>query len=287
MTGTILNIATVLLGTALGVVLGGRFSPRLQETVLRGLGLITGVIGIQMALETENILIVLGAVVLGGMLGEWWRIEDRLNSVGAWLEARFNRGDDTADAEGGNRFVRGFVTASLLFCIGPMAVLGAVQDGLTGDYSLLATKSMLDGFSSLAFSSSLGIGVGFAVLPILIYQGGISLLAAQAQTLLSTAMITEMTATGGVLIVALSISTLLEIKPIRVGNFLPALLIAPLIVALRDALLPDPVALLNQAAFAIPLVMVVGAAPRAGRRKPGGKTLLARRRSDTIRTDHS
>jgi uncharacterized membrane protein YqgA involved in biofilm formation len=227
------------------------------------------VIGIQMALETENILIVLGAVVLGGILGEWWRIEDRLNSVGAWLEARFNRGNDDPQSEDGNRFVRGFVTASLLFCIGPMAVLGAVQDGLTGDYSLLATKSMLDGFSSLAFSSSLGIGVGFSALPILIYQGGMSLLAAQAQAVFTDGMITELTATGGVLIMALSISTLLEIKPIRVGNFLPALLIAPLIVAVRDALISDPLALINQVGFAIPLVMLVCAPPGKGHRQPG------------------
>lgn len=273
MTGTFINIATVLLGTALGVVLGARFSPRLQETVLHGLGLITTVIGIQMALETENILIVLGAVVLGGILGEWWRIEDRLNSVGAWLEARFNRGKDEPPSEDGNRFVRGFVTASLLFCIGPMAVLGAVQDGLTGDYSLLATKSMLDGFSSLAFSSSLGIGVGFSALPILVYQGGMSLLAAQAQAVFTDGMITELTATGGVLIIALSISTLLELKPIRVGNFLPALLIAPLIVAVRDALLADPIALMNQVGFAIPLVMLVHAAPGKGHREFGCRSI--------------
>ena len=226
MTGTILNIVTVLVGSALGVTLGGRLSDSMRETVLRGLGLVTLVIGLQMAFETANILIVLGAVLVGGILGEWWGIEARLNRLGAWLEARFNRGG----GEGSNRFIKGFVTASLLFCVGPMTILGSIQDGLSGDYRLLAIKAMLDGFASLAFASSLGIGVAFSALVILIYQGGLSLLAAQAQALLAPAMIAEMTATGGVLIIGLGLSTLLEIKPIRVGNFLPALLIAPLVV---------------------------------------------------------
>jgi uncharacterized membrane protein YqgA involved in biofilm formation len=227
MTGTILNIITVLIGSALGVALGGRLSDKMRETVLRGLGIVTLVIGLQMALTSANILIVLGSVLVGGILGEWGNIEEGLRKVGAALEARFNRGGDEGSA---NRFIRGFVTASLLFCVGPMTILGSIQDGLSGDYRLLAIKAMLDGFAALAFSSSLGIGVAFSTLVILIYQGSLSLLAAQAQSFLSQPMITEMTAAGGVLIVGLGISTLLEIKPIRVGNFLPALLIAPLVV---------------------------------------------------------
>lgn len=234
MTGTLINVITVLAGTALGVLLGGRLSERMSETVLRGLGLVTAGIGLQMFLETANVLIVLGAVLVGGLLGEWWNIEAGLNRAGEWLEARFNRNAD--DAEGAARFIRGFVTASLLFCVGPLAVLGAIQDGLTGDYRLLAVKSMLDGFAALAFSSTLGIGVGFSALSVLAYQGGITLAAAQAQALLSPEMVAELTATGGVLILGISISTLLEIKPIRVGNFLPALVLAPLIVAALNAL---------------------------------------------------
>jgi hypothetical protein len=234
MIGTIVNVVTVLAGSALGVLMGGRLSEKVRETVLRGLGLVTLVIGLQMALETANILIVLGSVLVGGLLGEWWGIEDGLNRLGGWLEARFNR--NNADAEGANRFIRGFVTASLLFCVGPMAILGSIQDGLNGDYRLLAIKAMLDGFASLAFASSLGIGVAFSALVVLIYQGGISLLAAQAQALLTGPMIGEMTATGGVLIMALAISTLLQVKPIRVGNFLPALVLAPLIVWALTAL---------------------------------------------------
>ena len=228
MTGTIINIITVLAGSALGVLLGSRLRAEMSETVLRGLGLVTFAIGLSMTLATANVLIVLGAVLVGGILGEWGRIEDRLNGVGSWLEERFNRGRE--DAEDGNRFIRGFVTTSLLFCVGPMTILGSIQDGLSGDYRLLAIKSMLDGFAALAFSSTLGIGVAFSALVILVFQGGLSLLAAQAQAFLTDAMIGEMTATGGILIMGLAISTLLEIKPIRVGNFLPALLIAPLVV---------------------------------------------------------
>lgn len=237
MTGTIINVVTVLAGTALGLLLGGRLTEQMSETVLRGLGLVTLAIGLQMFLDTANVLIVLGAVLLGGILGEMLDIEGALNRLGEWLEARVNRrGGDEADEEGAARFIRGFVTASLLFCVGPMSILGSIQDGLSGDYRLLAIKAMLDGFAALAFTSSLGIGVGFSVLVILLYQGGLSLAAAQAQALLTAEMIAELTATGGILIMGIGISTLLELKPIRVGNFLPALLLAPLIVAVLQAL---------------------------------------------------
>lgn len=238
MTGTWINVGTVLLGTMLGLLLGNRLGEKVRETVLRGLGLITIVIGLQMSLETQNILIVMGAILFGGMLGEWMQIEAGLEALGRWLENRFNQG---SDAEGAAKFVRGFVVTSLLFCVGPMTILGSIQDGLTGDYRLLAIKSMLDGFAALAFASSLGIGVGFSALTILIVQGGISLFAAQVQGFLTEDMITEMTATGGVMIVGLGLSSLLEIIKIRVGNLIPALLIAPLIVAIL-LLLGMPVA---------------------------------------------
>lgn len=228
MTGTIINILTVLTGSALGLLIGGRLSESARELVVRGLGLVTLVIGVQMSLETANILVVLGSVMAGGLLGDWWNIDGGLTRLGTWLEARFGGGDD--DPAEAQRFIRGFVTASLVFCVGPMTILGSIQDGLTGDYRLLAIKSMLDGFASLAFASSLGIGVAFSALTILGVQGGLSLLAAQAQAALTDPMIAEMTATGGVLLVGLAISALLEIKPIRVANYLPALLIAPLVV---------------------------------------------------------
>lgn len=229
MTGTILNIATVLLGGTIGLFFGAKLPERIRQTVLAGLGLFTAVIGIQMFLQTENAMIALGGLLIGGLLGEWWRIEDGLRALGAWLERRFN--NRTAEDQGGNRFIRGFMTASLLFCIGPMTILGSIQDGLSGNYQLLAIKSVLDGFAALAFASTLGVGVLFSSLVILVYQGGISLMAAQLQSIISDAMMTEMTAVGGILILGLALSSLLEIKPIRVGNFLPALAIAPLIVA--------------------------------------------------------
>src|SRR5574341_820463 len=232
MTGTILNIVTVLIGSALGMLIGDRLPRRARETVLRALGLTTLAIGVKMFFTSQNELIPLGAMLVGGLLGEWWRIEDRLHALGAWLERQVARGkqDGEESAEGqdpAQRFIRGFVTASLLFCVGPMTVIGSIQDGLTGDYRLLAIKSVLDGFAALAFASSLGVGVMFSALVILVYQGGLSLLAHQADALLTEPMIAEMTATGGVIIVGLAISSLLEIKPIRVGNYLPALIIAP------------------------------------------------------------
>jgi uncharacterized membrane protein YqgA involved in biofilm formation len=183
--------------------------------------------GLQMFLKTQNPLIVLGALLIGALLGEWGRIEDGLHNFGSFLERRFARDDS---AEGSARFIRGFLTASLLFCVGPMTILGSIQDGLTGDYNLLAVKAVLDGFAALAFASTLGVGVLFSVIVILVFQGGISLLAVQLSAIVTDPMLAEMTATGGVILVALAFGSLLEIKKIRAGNFLPALFIAPLIV---------------------------------------------------------
>jgi uncharacterized membrane protein YqgA involved in biofilm formation len=226
MTGTILNIATVILGSILGLIFGARIPDKLKSTVIAGMGLFTAAMGLQMFLNTENPLIVLGALLIGTLLGEWWRIEDGLHRLGEFLEQRFSREED----DGSNRFVRGFLTASLLFCVGPMTILGSIQDGLTGDYNLLAVKSVLDGFASIAFASTLGIGVAFSAIIILIYQGGISLLAGQLDAIVTPSMMNELTATGGVILIGLALSSLLEIKKIRVGNMLPGLAVAPLIV---------------------------------------------------------
>ena len=226
MTGTLLNIATVLIGGALGLLFGARIPDQLKATVISGIGLFTITMGLQMFLNTENPLIVLGSLLIGTLLGEWWKIEDGLQNLGKILEQRFSREEDN----GSNKFVRGFLAASLLFCVGPMTILGSIQDGLTGDYNLLAIKSVLDGFASLAFASTLGVGVMFSTIVILVYQGGISLLAAQLNSIVTPAMMNELTATGGVILVGLAISSLLEIKKIRVGNMLPGLVVAPLIV---------------------------------------------------------
>ena len=172
MTGTFINIAAILVGSALGILLGGRLPDRLKQTIISGLGLFTFAIGVQMFLKTQNSLVVLGSLVIGAILGEWWRLEDRLQNLGAWLEARFNRSKATeTDSASQQKFIRGFLTASLVFLVGPMAILGAVQDGLTGNYQLLAVKSMLDGFAALAFASSLGLGVAFSVVPTLHLPG--------------------------------------------------------------------------------------------------------------------
>ena len=188
MTGTLINVATVLLGGSIGLIFGSRLPERVRKTVVAGLGLFTAAIGVQMFLETQNPIIVLGSILVGGILGEWWRIEDGLSNLGGFLERRFtgNKSDQLEVAatqtefESRELFIRGFLTASLVFCVGPMTILGSIQDGLTGDYRLLAIKSVLDGFASLAFASSLGVGVLFSSLTVLIFQGGISLLAAQA-----------------------------------------------------------------------------------------------------------
>lgn len=227
MTGTILNIITVLVGGTFGLLFGARLPERLKHTVIAGMGLFTAAIGLQMFLKTETPLIVLGSLLIGALLGEWAGIEDRLQRLGRILEERFTRDPGTATD---THFVRGFLTASLLFCVGPMTILGSIQDGLTGDYQLLAVKSVLDGFASLAFASTLGVGVLFSTLVILIFQGGISLMASALSAIVTDAMLNEMTACGGVILMALAFSSLLEIKKIRSGNFLPALLVAPLIV---------------------------------------------------------
>ncbi|NIW46298.1 MAG: DUF554 family protein [candidate division Zixibacteria bacterium] len=234
MTGTLINIVTVLIGGTIGLTFGDRLPSRIKETVMGGLGLFTMAIGVQMFLKTTNPVIVLLSLLFGGLLGEWWQIERGLERFGVRMEKRFAGGDGaTTDSQ----FVRGMLTASLVFCVGPMTILGSIQDGLYGDFMLLTVKSVLDMFAALAFASTLGVGVLFSVIVLLIYQGGLSLLAGQAQALLSGEMIAEMTAAGGVILIGLAISSLLEIKKIRAGNFLPALVIAPLITPLIAALL--------------------------------------------------
>jgi len=226
--GTILNVITVLVGGGLGTFLGRRLPDNMRQTVLHGLGLVTLVLGLQMASGTANILIVMGSILVGAVLGEWWRIEERLQTLGEALQRHVNVG--TAGT-----LAQGFVTASLLFCVGPMALLGSIRDGLTGDYSLLAIKSLLDGFTSLALASTLGVGVLFSAVSILVYQGLVTLLAGLAQVGMTQAMITEMTATGGIIVLGMGFA-LLDVKRIRVGSLLPALFIAPLIVAILTAL---------------------------------------------------
>ncbi len=229
MTGTLINTIGIIFGGAIGLLLGGKLGDRIKNTVVSGLGLFTLVYGVTLFLKTQNAIIVLGAVLIGSILGEWWKIEDGLRWLGEKFETRFNQNNAM---EGSYRFIKGFLTATLLFCIGPMAILGSIQDGLTGDYQTLLIKSILDTFAAMAFASSLGIGVLFSAIPVFIYQGLISILAQQVQSFATEAMMNELSATGGVILVGLAISNILEIKKIRTGSFLPALFIAPLIVLL-------------------------------------------------------
>lgn len=221
----------VILGTILGLLFGSRLPERVRDGVLAALGLFTLVLGIRMFLETSNALIVLAALLAGVILGEWLRIEDRIESLGNQLKNSFSRSFKNQDL---SRFVEGFLAASILFCVGPMAILGSIQDGLTGDFSLLATKSVMDGFAALAFASIMGVGVAFSSLVILIFQGGLSLLAFQVQNFFTPEMIAEMSAAGGVILIGIAISNILKIRKIRTGSFLPALLLAPLFVYLLN-----------------------------------------------------
>jgi uncharacterized membrane protein YqgA involved in biofilm formation len=226
MTGTVLNVITVLIGATLGTLLGVRFPERVRETVMGALGIITLVLGLGMAV-TGNVLIVLASLLLGGMVGELLRIDERLNGLGRAMEARFERG-----GAAGN-FTKGFVTASLVFCVGPLTILGSLQDGLLGDFRLLAIKSLLDGFAGLAFASTLGIGVAFAAFTVLIYQGSLSVCAmfvgmALGSVSKDTAWVVQSTATGGAILVGIGL-LLLDLKRLRVANYIPAIVIAPLI----------------------------------------------------------
>lgn len=227
--GTLINVGAVLVGTLLGALLGGRLPLRARETVMSGLGALTMVIGLSMAFKSANLLIVMGAVLLGSITGELIGIEKWLKRLGDRFEARLTRPDSSST------FSMGFVTASLLFCIGPMAVVGAIDDALRGDVSVLAMKSVLDGFSALALASALGWGVGLSALSVLVYQGAITAAAGAVEQVMTQALVTELTATGGVLVLAMGFK-LLELKDVRVGNMLPALVYAPLITAAVVAL---------------------------------------------------
>lgn len=195
----------------------------MKSIAMQGLGLVTVLIGIKMMITTQNILIVLVSMAIGGILGELLRIELRLDAFGAKVEAKLSR-------EGGT-FAKAFVTSSLLYCMGPMAILGALQDGLTGDYSILLTKSGLDGIASIAFASTLGIGVLFSALPVAAYQGTITIGASMLEPYLTSSMINEMTATGGLLILGIALN-ILQVAKIKVGNLLPAILVAAVLASI-------------------------------------------------------
>ncbi|GHO85401.1 DUF554 domain-containing protein [Dictyobacter formicarum] len=240
MTGTLINFTTVMIGGVLGLLIGERLPDRVKTIVIAAIGLITVVMGISSGISTRNALIPLLALVIGSVIGELIDIDRRINWLGDWLKKRFSR----TDSHHSVNFTTAFVIASLQFCVGPLTILGSINDGLTGDYRLLAIKAVLDGFSAIIFASSFGIGTLFAGATILIVQGGISLLAGLVKPLLVSdphlsmaqqPRVIELAAVGGVILVGLALN-ILDIKRVKVANMLPALLVAPLLVALLSLL---------------------------------------------------
>jgi uncharacterized membrane protein YqgA involved in biofilm formation len=214
MVGTLVNTATVVVGAGLGLVVGERLPERLKSIVLTALGLITMWIGVTMVVNGQKPLLIVISVVGGAVCGELLRLEERIERLAEWLRRRTR--------SRAPQFVLGFVTASLLFCVGPMTVVGSLEDGLKGDSTLLVTKAIMDGFAALALASSLGAGVLFSFLTVLIVQGGLTLLGAHMQFAMEPGVLQPMTAVGGILILGLALR-LLGIKQIPVANFLPAL----------------------------------------------------------------
>ena len=241
--GTVLNVTTVLIGSGIGVLLGNRLPGRTREVVTDGLGLVTLLVAATSAASVLDpdlsdavgtsapVLIVLGSVLIGGICGSLLRVEDRLEGMGDAIRRRVphGRGGDR------DRFVEGFVTASLVFCVGPLTILGSLDDGLGRGIDKLALKATLDGFASIAFAASLGWGVAASALVILVVQGSLTLLAALLGDLLPDAQLAALTATGGLLLVGVGLR-LLRIRSVPVADLLPALAVAPLLVAIVAAL---------------------------------------------------
>lgn len=220
MIAAIVNGLAILFGSLIGLLFGSRLKESHTTTIVKGLSIIVLVLGIMSAIQTNDILAVILCLVFGTILGELLNVERRLDTVGGWLKARFARGKSAG------KFTEGFVTASLLFCIGSMAVMGSLDAGIHHDYSIIFSKSVIDGVVAISFAATFGPGVAFAALPVLLYQGAITLLASFAAPYLSTPVVTEMSAVGGVLLIGTGINMLgLGTERIRVGNMLPAILL--------------------------------------------------------------
>lgn len=216
MKGTIVNIITVIVGGGIGLFIGNKLPERLKKIAMEGVGLSSLALGFMLALKTDNIIIMVFSVILGGIFGEILRIENFLEGIGERIKKKLKN-------EGS--FTEGFITASLIFCVGSMTVVGAINEGLTGDATLLYTKSILDGITSIALSSTLGVGVLFSSLFILFYQGGLTMGASLVKNLLTPHTVNMITGVGGVLIIGIGLN-ILGLKKLKLSNFLPALLFA-------------------------------------------------------------
>ncbi|HIU93724.1 MAG TPA: DUF554 domain-containing protein [Candidatus Aphodomorpha intestinavium] len=235
MLGTIVNAGAVVLGGGLGLLLKKGLPARISEAIMGGVGLVVLYIGVSGALAGENVLVAVLSVVLGGALGAWMDIDAALNRLGARAQAAFaggggKSGADGADgAGGGSRFAEGFVSASLLFCVGAMAVVGSLQSGLTGEHSTLFAKALIDGVSAMVFASAMGAGVLLSAAAVLLYQGAITLLASLLAPVLSDAAVAEMTCAGSLLIVGIGLN-LLGLTKLKLANYLPAVFLPLLLV---------------------------------------------------------
>ncbi|MFD2613853.1 DUF554 domain-containing protein [Paenibacillus gansuensis] len=221
--GTSVNAAAIIAGALLGLLLP-KLREGIKDTVMQGIGLAVIVLGFSMALKSDNFLVVIACLVFGGILGEWMRIDDGMQWLGQRLEKLFG-------SRGQGKVAAGFVTATLIYCIGAMAVLGALQSGMDGKHDILYTKAMLDGFSAIIFASTLGVGVMFSSVPVFVYQGIMALaatwIAASVGHVMLDQMIVQITAVGGVLIIGVGLNVL-ELKKVNVANLLPAIVLAAL-----------------------------------------------------------
>jgi hypothetical protein len=218
MIGTVINAVTIVVMSFVGMAIGTKLKLEIKEKLMNALGLAVILIGLSMALKMENFLIVTASMVTGTAIGEITGIESYLERTGKRLEEKFK----------GSKIAEGFVTSTLLYCVGSMAIVGPIQEGLTGDYSILLAKSMLDGVASVFLASTMGVGVAFSSLSVLLYQGTFTFLASLISPYMTPHVINELTATGGLLIFAIGIN-LTGLRKIEVGNMLPALLIAPIL----------------------------------------------------------
>ncbi len=238
LSGTLLNAVAVVLGASIGLLVGDRLPDRIRESLAIAIGLFTLAIGASMALPVFNdpsaavgdSLVVLASLLLGVAIGEVIRLQDALEALGGWFERRLSRGE-----RGSSRIAEAFVTTSLVFCVGPLTILGSIANGLSGDATLLATKSVLDGVSSVAFAAVLGPGVYLSALTILVFQGALASSAFLARSVLDARTVLVTTAVGGTILLGMALR-LLELRRVRVANFLPGVLIAPLAVRLADLL---------------------------------------------------
>ena len=220
MIGTLINTAAILVGSFIGILVRKGLPQRLKDTVMQGLGLCVLVIGVQGAIKTSDMMAVIISIVIGGLIGALLNIEKRLDQFGQYLQRKLSGGK----AEQDSSFATGFVTASLVYCVGAMAIVGALESGLQGNHTTLIAKSALDGISAIVFASTMGPGVALSALAVLVYQGSIALLAQWAGPLFTEAVITEMSAVGGLLIIGVGMN-LLRDKRLAVGNLLPAIFV--------------------------------------------------------------